>query len=181
MNKKVLIFTTVLSAIILIAGCKKEDKDETPATYTVTQSDLNKAATAEDLGVSGTPFGQDVSIPHNGSTMSPDSTIRDIYSNLNRAATIEMGTIFTKHTFLMNEDGSKGDLQVTFAMVKREAGYNPEGGDFEYIMMPNDGSIDYGVNPNGELPDVSQTDMRGKLAMCASCHSKSSSYVFVHQ
>jgi len=181
MQKKGLALAAILGVIILFTGCNKDDKDETPTIYTLTQSDLNKASMAEDLGVSGTPYGQDVSIPHNGSTMSPDSTIRDIYSNLNRAATIETGTIFTKHTFLMNEDGSKGDLQVTFAMVKREAGYNPEGGDFEYVMMPNDGSNDYVANPNGMLPDVGQTDMRGKLAMCASCHSKSTSYVFVHQ
>lgn len=89
MNKKVLVYTTLLSAIILIAGCKKDDEDETPAAYTVTQNDLNKASMAEDIGVSGTPYGQDVSIPHNGSTMSPDSTIRDIFSNLNLTATMK--------------------------------------------------------------------------------------------
>jgi hypothetical protein len=58
-------------------------------------------------------------------------------------------------------DGSKGMLQVTFAMIKREEGYYPLGGDFEYVMMPNDGSNDYEVNPNGMLP-ADGSEMRGQ-------------------
>jgi len=45
--------------------------------------------------------------------------------------------------------------------------------------MPNDGSNDYAVNPMGMLPDVSDTDKRGKLGTCAGCHAKISSFIFV--
>jgi len=79
----------------------------------------------------------------------------------------------------MKTDGSKGMLQVTFAMAKREAGYYPEGGDWEYVMMPNNTGNDFNTQPNGALPDASNTDMRGKLAMCVACHTAQSDFLFV--
>ncbi len=80
---------------------------------------------------------------------------------------------------MKNADGSKGALQVTFAMIKREPGYFIDGGDWEYVMMPNDGSNDYDMHPNGMLPDEG-SDMRGQMANCASCHAKAgASYSFV--
>lgn len=180
MKKKTSMFAVLIAAILIVtASCKKNEEEPQDQTFTLTQALLNQATQDEDIGVSGSPYGQDVSIPHNGTTMSPDSTIRDIFSNIAQSASIQPGTVFTKHTYLMNSDGSRGDLQVTFAMFKREAGYNPAGGDFEYVMMPNDGGNDYVTNPNGKLPDVSQTAMRGKLGMCASCHANKSSYIFV--
>jgi len=177
MSKTLLLFNVVLGSLVLLTtSCKTEDTDP---TYTLTQADLNKATSAEDLDVTGTEYGEDVSIPHNGMPISPDSTFRDIFSNISTSDNIKAGTIFTKKTWMKNPDGSKGMLQVTFAMAKREAGYNPTGGDFEYVMMPNDGSNNYDTNPNGMLPDVSITDMRGKLGTCAGCHAKVSSYIFV--
>ena len=176
--KTTLFFVALMGGLLLLApSCKTED--DTDPTYTLSQADLNKATNAEDLDVTGTEYGADVSIPHNGMPISPDSTYRDIYSNIAKSDDIKMGTIFTKKTWMKNPDASKGMLQVTFAMAKREAGYNPAGGDFEYVMMPNDGSNDYDTNPNGMLPDVSNTDMRGKLGTCAGCHAKVSSYIFV--
>ena len=176
--KTTLFFVAVMGSLILLTTSCKKDEDSDP-TYTLTQSDMNNATSAEDLDVTGTEYGADVSIPHNGMPISPDSTFRDIYSNISSSDNIEVGTIFTKKTWMKNPDGSKGMLQVTFAMAKREAGYNPAGGDFEYVMMPNDGSNDYGVNPNGMLPDESMTEMRGKLGTCAGCHAKITSYIFV--
>lgn len=172
--------TVVLALAVSISSCTNDSDDPDPV-ITLTQEILNQSVNAEDLNVSGTPYGQDVSIPHNGSTISPDSTLRDIYSNVAANASIAPGTVFTKRTHMMNPDGSKGDLQVTFAMIKRESGYNADGGDFEYVMMPFSADNDYSQNPNGMLPDVSQTEMRGKLQMCASCHSKVGSYIFVRQ
>jgi len=169
----------ILSAFIILTTSCKKDEDDTPATYTLTQADLNKAINVEDENVTGTPYGADVTISHNGTTVSPDSTFRDIFSNISLTTDVAMGTVFTKRTYLRNADGSKGNLQVTFAMAKREAGYNPDGGDWEYVMMPYSATNDYSAQPNGMLPDASQTDMRGKLAMCASCHSAQSSYLFV--
>ncbi len=146
--------------------------------FIATQDQLNAAVNPEDLNITGTKYGEDVSIPHNGQPLSPDSTYRDIYSNILAQENIDVGTIFTKGTFMKHADGSRGPLQVTFAMIKREEGYYPAGGDFEYVMMPNDGSNDYIVNPNGTLPPESATEMRGQLANCASCHEKAPQFVF---
>ena len=173
-----LFFVVAMGTLLLLTPSCKKDEDSNP-TYTLTQSDLNKSTNAEDLDVTGTEYGVDVSIPHNGMPISPDSTFRDIYSNIAKSDAIKVGTIFTKKTWMKKPDGSKGMMQVTFAMAKRESGYNPAGGDFEYVMMPNDGSNDYAINPMGMLPDVSNTDMRGKLGTCAGCHAKTSSYIFV--
>ena len=110
--------------------------------------------------------------------ISPDSTYRDIYANIGMEEAVDVGSVFTKSTYMKNADGSKGALQVTFAMIKREPGYYAEGGNFEYVMMPNDGTNDYEVNPNGMLP-ADGSEMRGMLANCASCHAKTSEYLFV--
>ncbi len=178
MKRQALVFGLLIGLLVVVSSCKN-DSDDPEVVIELTQATLNQSVQVEDLNVSGTPYGQDVSIPHNGSTISPDSTLRDIYANVAASAAITPGTIFTKRTHIMNTDGSKGELQVTFAMIKRESGYNPDGGDFEYVMMPFSTSNNYTDNPNGMLPDVSQTEMRGKLQMCASCHSKAAGYVFV--
>jgi hypothetical protein len=64
-------------------------------------------------------------------------------------------------------------------MVKQETGYFPTGGDFEYIVMPADGNVDYIAHPNGVLPPPGAT--RGKLGTaCANCHSNGGSdFLFI--
>ena len=42
-------------------------------------------------------------------------------------------------------------------MVKRAPGFYPEGGDWEYLI----------VDPNGSI------ERRGKLPLCARCHAES--------
>lgn len=167
------------------AGCHSKastdfifSNGDAPA-FTATQSDLNAATNEEDIGVTGTKYGADVSIPHGGTSGNPDSTFRDIYSNIGAQEDIRVGAVLAKRTYAKNADGSQGPLLITFAMIKHEEGYFPSGGDFEYVMMPNDGSNDYSSNPNGMLPDASALDMRGKLESCAGCHSKVSGYSFV--
>lgn len=159
------------------------NNEEPDPTYTLTQSDMNAATDVEETDVTGRKYGDDVSIPHGGTNLTSEDTYRDIYSNDNGGKSTtasSRGTIFTKRTYVKNADGSKGDLLVTFAMAKREAGYFADGGDWEYVMMPNDGSNDYTANPNGMLPDASATEMRGKLGMCAGCHSQAGTdYIFI--
>lgn len=167
-----------------IVSCDDDDDDDnnnsnnTP--FIASQADLNAATNVFELNITGKPYG-DATVAHNGSTLPPDSTFRDVYSNLaNKTDAISKGTIITKHTFLTNPDGSKGDLAVTFAMIKREAGYYTDGGDWEYVMMPFDANVDYTTMKNGMLPDQSATTMRGQLNMCASCHaSGGNDYLFV--
>lgn len=171
--------------LVSCAGCHSKagsdylfSEGEVPA-FKATQTDLNAATKVEDLGVTGTKYGEGVSIPHGGSSGNPDSTFRDIYSNIGQQEDIRVGAVMAKRTYAKNADGSKGPLLVTFSMIKHEEGYFPEGGDFEYVLMPNDGSNDYGANPNGLLPDESVIERRGKLESCAGCHSKVSGFSFV--
>ncbi len=173
MNKNLLsIILIMCGAMFFMSSCSNNDEDPDPS-YTLTQADLNKSTDEVEMNVTGKKYGEDVSIPHGGSGLTFDDTYRDIYSKTTKSTAAEgMGTIYTKRTYVKNADGSKGDLLVTFAMAKRESGYFTEGGDWEYVMMPNDGSNDYSQNPNGMLPPTSATDMRGQLGTCAGCHAK---------
>ena len=45
---------------------------------------------------------------------------------------------------------------VVFAMVKRQPGYDRDGGDWEYLVVTTDGRV----------------EQRGKLALCARCHAE---------
>jgi hypothetical protein len=175
-----LIFIFTLGLMIFTSSCNNNDDPADP-TYTLTQADLNKATAGADLNVTGTKYGEDVSIPHNGQPVPPGATYRDIYTQTTKSVSANgLGTIYTKRTYAKNADGSKGDLLVTFAMAKRETGYFTEGGDWEYVMMPNDGSTNYGTNPNGMLP-IEGSEMRGQLANCASCHAKAADdFLFVN-
>ncbi|MCF8309352.1 MAG: cytochrome P460 family protein [Bacteroidales bacterium] len=171
--KKWKIYFLGLLLVGFATSCENDDNGDNNVEepYEATQADLDGSTNPVDLGVTGTPYGEDVTVAHNGQPISPDSTIRDIYTGLGDVSDeIQKGTVFTKHTFMKNPDGTKGELAVTFAMIKREADYYPEGGDWEYVVMPNDGSTDYDEHPNGVLPDA-ESDSRGRLANCASCHA----------
>lgn len=161
----------VLASFLVIgflASCNDDDNDEPndpePTTFTLTQAELNSSTTNWLMNLTGG------AIDHAGGTVDPDSSLRDVYGNTANANDIVNGKqVVTKRVYRVNSDGSKGNLMVTFAMFKREAGYYAEGGDWEYVMMPYDENNDYDANPNGMLP--SEGEMRGKLASCAGCHS----------
>jgi hypothetical protein len=72
------------------------------------------------------------------------------------------GSIIVKEKLLAQDDTSPELLTV---MVKREQGFNPESGDWEYIVV------------NGERTKI---EARGKLANCQSCHASKgeTDYVF---
>jgi mono/diheme cytochrome c family protein len=159
------------------AGCHNQTADgsglfirNVPGEIKTAQADIDNSVTVFEKNITGDKYG-DASIAHNGMPLTSDDTFRDVYSNwASNTQTIEPGSIIIKHTYLKKEDGTKGDLAVTFAMVKREAGFWPEGGDWEYIMMPNDGSNDYSAHPNGTLPPEGAAS-RGMLANCQGCHA----------
>jgi hypothetical protein len=170
-------FETAVFIIILtlIIGCSEKSTTEPDnSQYLASQADLNKSTNAYLLNLTGRTFGES-SVPHNGTTLSPDSTYRDIFgTNPNKDDAIKKGTIITKRVFIRNADSTKGSLQVTFAMIKRESGYDTPNKDWEYVMMPFDASNNYNTNPNGILPDISNTQKRGKIAMCIGCHASAS-------
>ncbi len=140
-----------------------------PGMFTAEQKDIDEASNTFELGITGTKYGS-ASVGHAGNELGPDETFRDVYTNMPmKSADIKPGDVIIKHTFDKDGNGNRNDLLVTFAMIKREEGYNPDGGDWEYVMMPNDGSNNYDTHPNGKLPPVG--GQRGKLQMCAGCHS----------
>ena len=58
---------------------------------------------------------------------------------------------------------ASGAAAGAFAMEKKEAGYNPEGGDWEYVVMDGEGRV----------------QNRGKLGGCARCHAEAATdFVF---
>lgn len=150
-----------------------------PIKDSISQKDLDMATTPAKLSVTGTPLGE-VSISHDGRNVSADSSFRDSYTNMGSPKeTIKEGTVFTKRAYAKNKDGSKGNLLSLFAMIKREKGYFPEGGDWEYVSIPYDKAVDYKKHPNGILPDASKKYMRGKITMCGSCHQAAAGKDFV--
>lgn len=166
--KKLNYFLAVLYVLsIAFVSCEKDDVDVD--TFVATQADLD-AATTKILEVTGDEV-QD--FPHNGTQNPGDSTYRIIYANRSSlTGDLPKGTIVTKSTYQATPDGMKGDkLFVTFAMIKREAGFDSDNANWEYVMMPNDGSNDYSVHPNGTLPDIGSAMRGANVGQCKGCHS----------
>lgn len=160
-------------AFSLVSCDDDDDDDDTTTEITLTQEMLNNANIMQ-RELTGAEI-QD--FPHNGSNLPGDSTIRVVYTNFDDITkTATPGDVIVKHTYLKDENGEKGDLQVTFAMVKREAGYDPDASDWEWVQMPNDAGNDFGINPNGLLDSAAA---RGKLDGCKNCHSGGTNYRFV--
>ena len=73
-------------------------------------------------------------------------------------ANLTASTKFAVGSLLVKKHGSTKNAApaTTFAMVKRDTGFFPEGGDWEYVVL----------DAEGRLED------RGKLAPCARCHAE---------
>lgn len=65
-----------------------------------------------------------------------------------------VGTIIVKESY-PDAGGSKGDLSTLTVMVKREAGYDADNGDWEWVML----GPDMGIRT------------QGALASCYQCHA----------
>lgn len=179
---QIISFFAMSIIIVVVAGCSdstSDPQDDTP--FLVSQDNLNASTNVIHENLTGPVYG-DATVAHNGMNIPSDATFRDVYASSANLSSLPKGTIVTKHTFLKDDMGNKSGLAVTFAMVKREAGYDSENGNWEYVMMPNDGSNDYNANPNGLLPEESNAAQRGKLAMCIGCHVKAggNDFLFVN-
>ncbi len=77
------------------------------------------------------------------------------------------GTIVVKESFAPDSSGKKGNLTGLTIMVKREAGYDPDNSDWEYLMTSADGAV----------------QMQGKVGMCIDCHTGAydTDYVFTYR
>jgi hypothetical protein len=122
-----------------------------------------------DLNITGNPFGTRFNATEINS-------IRDITTNKRADEALQVGHVFAIKSF-RNNNGQRGTLINVHIMVKRENGYNPNGGDFEYINIDFDPNTDYTQHPNGELPDITDTVNRGidvARFNCVQCHRHSS-------
>jgi len=163
MKHNVILLFAVVFGMLLFSNCNKD-----PEPIVVDQAMLD-GATSLFVSQTGEQNGQDFA--HNGQPTGGDSTIRDIFTSDGTLSKIEPGTVVTKHTYA-NDNGSKGNLFVTFAMVKHQEGYWPEANDWEYIQMPNDGSVDYSLNPNGVLAKAAlRGNTHDTTPGCVGCHA----------
>jgi hypothetical protein len=82
---------------------------------------------------------------------------------------VPVGTTVLKEKRWADDDGREGVPVAFAAMVKREPGYDPADGDWEYVYWP--------VNHAESGPPPVE---RGRLATCIDCHrnAKATDYLF---
>jgi hypothetical protein len=74
------------------------------------------------------------------------------YTNLAPSSQFGVGSVLVKK-HVSTSSSAPGPI---FAMAKRDPGFFPEGGDWEYVVIDADGRL----------------EGRGKLAACARCHAE---------
>lgn len=174
--KKLKIFATFILSVAFIAffsSCSNNDDEEEQQVVEITQAQLDAANKAIELNLTGGGF------EHGGAVSGGDNTYRDIFGSVaNVPASIVPGTVITKKTWKATAGLKTDTLLVSFAMVKREAGFDPANQDWEYFMIPFDENNDYNVHPFGMLDNAN----RGKLQGCIDCHTKAGSgdFLFVN-
>lgn len=112
--------------------------------------------------------------PHGGMDLTGEQTIRDIFTSDGKVGDeINPGFVITKHTYAKDSLGNKGNLLVTFAMLKHEAGYWEDSNDWEYFSFPNnDPNVDFTANPNGLLENAAVSgNMFDENPGCVGCHN----------
>ncbi|MCL1144183.1 cytochrome P460 family protein [Shewanella gaetbuli] len=72
-----------------------------------------------------------------------------------------VGTQFIKENYTMH-NGKPGDAHSVTIMIKRQPGYNPKGGDWEYMQFNSQGETI--IQGSGVEENVNQ--------LCANCHEK---------
>jgi hypothetical protein len=173
-----LVYLFLLSLLLVLGSCQQEE--ETPAAgFILTQAQLDAAVLvyrSTDLNITGAPFG-------NRQNDSTRFLIRDIYSNVPAGKPLAAGSLVAIRAY-KKAPGGRGKLKLIDVMVKQPAGYNANGGDFEYLRIHYDPATDYKQHPNGLLPEVSQVNARGRDLVvspesCVSCHRKAGHRSFI--
>lgn len=169
MKTKAIIVLMAFMAGFIFYQCDEEDEEQTLSQEKLNSStNLIKSFTGGDF-------------PHGGSGVPADSTIREVYAAVSSlGSSFSEGQIITKKTYMKDMDGNKGSLLVTFAMFKRESGYDDANQNWEYVQMPYSADVNYDSYPNGMLS--ADNAVRGKLTGCIDCHTKAGGgdYVFTN-
>ena len=150
----------------LLVGCgPREPALVNPGMSTVNRLGAAGATSGQDAGVladtgidlqSVRPVGEPfVSRGHFGGRWTAEIAVNEpamqLYTNLAPSSRFGVGAVLVKKH--ASTSSAKGP---TFAMAKRDAGFFPQGGDWEYIVL----------DAEGRLED------RGKLTLCARCHAE---------
>jgi hypothetical protein len=83
--------------------------------------------------------------------ISANDLARTAYVELRPTTRFAPGAILVK----VHVDARSGSSGPVFARIKKEAGYFPEGNDWEYVVADSAGSV----------------EQRGPLPLCANCHA----------
>lgn len=155
-----LAFVVALVAV-LIAGCASAPEAGATAAsvfqgYTSWTKMNKQPITGDTTGVLGSA--------HEGARGFREVFISDAGKNAASGGPYPQGTLILKESYKRGSSGGKGDLASLTMMTKREAGYDPENGDWEYLMA---------------TPAL-KIQAQGKLGMCINCHAAAfdSDYVF---
>jgi hypothetical protein len=84
--------------------------------------------------------------------ISVNELARGVYATLGASSKFSVGSLLVKKHSAISSP-APGPI---FAMIKRDAGFFPEGGDWEYVVL----------DAEAHLED------RGKLTLCARCHAE---------
>ena len=156
-----------IAFLLVFTSCSEDDdKDtDTAVEYNLTESLFNTATNAIQTNINTG------AMAHNGDmNASGTMTFRDVYTNMSDVSgTAKPGDIITKFVYGKDSTGAKGALMVAFAMVKQEAGYGDDHGNWNWYMLPDGNDTDFST--------VSKVDPQ---ANCSGCHSGGTSdYRFV--
>jgi hypothetical protein len=161
-GKTIVVITLSVAFFAFFSSCNDDDDGDEVIAIEITQADLDAANNVIKMDLTGGGF------EHGGPVAGGESTFRDIFgSAANLPTNIPAGTIITKKTWKANNGQKTDSLLVSFAMVKREAGYDSGNMDWEYLMIGFDEDNDYTAHPFGSLEKAN----RGKLEGCINCHS----------
>jgi len=167
-----------LSLAMVWAGCSYHTP-EVPI-FNLTQEQLDGATIltlSGDTAIVGDPFNA-----FSTDTLTTKHKLRDLFENISLDSHIAVGTIMARKAYYYPWKNHERDSLInTVVMVKREAGYYPEGGDWEYIDIKYNRNTDYKTNPNGMLVAVNDNIIRGKITKCASCHALAGSNFVFHR
>lgn len=188
-----LIQFTLLCLLLMFSfsACSSGDDNKgASSSFVATQAMLDaatvvrvEAKTGPHLEMRSDMSGHDT-IPLNGRSWNgtltpnpnPNATVREVLCTV-AGSNMPVGTVLSKHVYTKNPDGSKGSLRNLGAMIKHPAGYFPQGGDWEYILM--DPASATAEHPNGQL---SQATFRNTTTECGDCHTRAGGdYVFISQ
>jgi len=150
-----------------VGGCgKREPALVNPGMSSVNRHGAGSSASAPDAGAladpgvdlqSVRPVGKAfVSRGHFGGRWTAEIAVNEpamqLYTNLAPSSRFGVGSVLVKK----HASTSSSTRGPTFAMAKRDPGFFPEGGDWEYIVLDAEGRL----------------EGRGKLAACARCHAE---------